>query len=180
MPERRRLTFVLVTAVPGMVPRTLAARIEAATDLHARSSEDFKADTVRWMLVNSEDVGDAVTMLSIAMLVGFGVTGVMMFMFTKENLKHYAVLSAMGATLHVLLAMICAQAALCALIGTGFGLGLSALAGRVFVMFGFPFRMLWFAPVIGGTAVVLVSVGAALFSIRSILKIQPASFLAGR
>ena len=180
LPERRRLTFVLATAAPGVDARTLATRIEAATNLRARASEDFKTDTVNWMLVNSEDVGDAITMLSIAMLVGFGVTGVMMFMFTNENLKHYAVLNAMGATTRLLLIMICAQAALCALIGTGLGLGLCALAGRVFESFDFPFRMMWFAPAVGGTAVVLVSVGAALFSMRPILKMQPASFLGGR
>jgi putative ABC transport system permease protein len=121
-----------------------------------------------------------VTMLSIAMLVGFGVTGVMMFMFTTENLKYYAVLNAMGATTRSLLTMICAQAALCALLGTGLGLGLCALAGRVFVSYDFPFRMMWFAPAVGGTAVVLVSIGAAAFSVRPLLKMQPASFLAGR
>lgn len=180
LPDRRRLTFVLVTAAPGVDAHTLAARIEAATDLRARAADDFKTDTVKWMLANSEDVGDAVTMLSIAMLVGFGVTGVMMFMFTNENLKYYAVLNAMGATTRSLLTMICSQAALCALLGTGLGLGLCVLAGQVFVNYGFPFRMMWFAPVIGGTAVLLVSIGAAAFSGRSVLKMQPASFLAGR
>jgi len=180
LPERRRLTFVLVTAAPGVSAPALAARIEAATDLRARAAVDFKADTVRWMLVNSEDVGDAVTMLSIAMLVGFGVTGVMMFMFTNENLKYYAVLNAMGASTRSLLAMICAQAAACALIGTGLGLGLCALAGRIFVSFDFPYRMMWFAPVVGGTAVLLVAVGAAAISARPILRMQPASFLSGR
>jgi len=180
LPERRRLTFVLATAAPGVDARTLATRIEAATDLRARAADDFKEDTVRWMLANSEDVGDAVTMLSIAMLVGFGVTGVMMFLFTNENLKYYAVLNAMGATTRLLLTMICAQAGLCAVIGTGLGLGLCALAGRVFEAHDFPFRMMWFAPAVGGTAVVLVSVGAALFSTRPIRKMQPASFLAGR
>ncbi len=180
LPERRRLTFVLATAAPGVDAHTLATRIEAATDLRARVSEDFKADTVKWLLVNSEDVGDAVTMLSIAMLVGFGVTGVMMFMFTSENLKYYAVLNTMGATTRLLLTMICAQAALCALIGTGLGFGLCTLAGHVFTAYHFPFRMLWFAPVVGGAAVIGVSIGAALFSMRPVLKMQPASFLSGR
>ena len=180
LPERRRLTFVLVTAAPGVDAHTLAARIEAATDLRARTSDDFKADTVHWMIANSEDVGDAVTMLSIAMLVGFGVTGVMMFMFTTENLKYYAVLNAMGATTRSLLLMISVQAILCALLGTGLGLGLCALAGRVFVSYDFPYRMMWFAPAAGGMAVVLVSIGAAALSVRPMLKMQPASFLAGR
>ena len=47
-------------------------RIEARTGFRARASDDFKADTVRWILANSEDVGDIETMLSIAILVGFG------------------------------------------------------------------------------------------------------------
>jgi putative ABC transport system permease protein len=180
LPERRRLTFVLVAALPGTAPRTLAARIEQVTGLRARASEDFKADTVRWMLRNSEDVGDAITMLTIAMLVGFGVTGVMMFMFTTENLKFYAVLNAMGATSRALLGVILVQAGLCALIGTGLGLGLCAIAGRIFGAYHFPYRMMWFAPVFGGVAVVLVTLAAAALSIWPVLKMRPASFLAGR
>ncbi len=180
LPERRRLTFVLATAAPGVDARQLAARIEATTHLRARTSDDFKTDTVLWMAENSEDVGDAVTMLSIAMLVGFGVTGVMMFMFTNENLKYYAVLNAMGATARQLLRMIFAQAAICGLLGAGLGLGLCAVVGRIVALSGFPFRMMWFAPAVGGTAVVLVSVGAAALSMRPVLKMQPTSFLAGR
>jgi len=178
--ERRRLTFVLATVVPGINPREVATRIEAVTGLHARASEDFKTDTVNWMIQNSEDVGDAITMLTIAMLVGFGVTGVMMFMFTHENLKFYAVLNAMGATSRMILSMIFAQAGLCAVVGTGLGLGLCAMAGECFDATDFPYRMMWFAPVVGGIAVVLISLVAAGFSIWPILKMRPASFLAGR
>jgi putative ABC transport system permease protein len=179
-PERNRMTFVVVTVRPNVAPADLALRIEQATGLRARSAVDFRADTIRWMVVTSEDVGDAVTMLSIAMLVGVGVTGIMMYMFTNENMKYYAVLSAMGATVRQLLAMILAQAGICGLLGTGLGLGLCALAGRAFLFYGFPFRLMWFAPVLGGAAVLLVCIGAAALSIRPVLKLQPASFLAGR
>src|SRR5262249_12363680 len=48
LPERRRLTFVLVTTAPGVTPHELATRIEARTGFRARASDDFKADTVRW------------------------------------------------------------------------------------------------------------------------------------
>jgi putative ABC transport system permease protein len=63
----------------------LAARIEQRTGLRARATEDFKADTVRWFLINSEDVGDIAAMLILAMTMGFGVTGIMLYMFTYEN-----------------------------------------------------------------------------------------------
>jgi putative ABC transport system permease protein len=63
---------------------------------------------MRWFLLNSEDVGDMASMIWIALFVGFGVTGVMLYMFTEETLGQYAVLNAMGATPHMLLGMILA------------------------------------------------------------------------
>ena len=180
LPERHRLTFVLATAAPGVAPNELAARIQARTGLKARTSDDFKADTVRWFLVNSEDVGDIGAMLSLAMSVGFGITGVMLYMFTTEALRQYAVLKAMGATSRLLLAMIFVQAGVCALLGTGLGLGLCAIIGQVAMEAEYPFRMMWFTPLIGGVMVVLVSVVAAAISVRPVLRLEPAVVFAGR
>ncbi len=180
LPERSRSTFVLVTAAPGIAARDLAARIEARTGFRARASADFEADTVRWFLANSEDVGDIETMLSIAILVGFGVTGVILYMFTTENLRQYAVLKAMGVTRRLLLAMIFAQTALCAIIGTGLGLGVCAIAGDLASASGYPFRMMWFTPVVGALMVLLVSVVSAVISLRPVLKLEPGLVFAGR
>ena len=181
LPERHRLTFVLATAAPGVSPRDLAARIHGRTGLKARSSNDFEVDTVNWFLINSEDVGDIGAMLSLAMTVGFGVTGVMLYMFTNESLKQYAVLKVMGATSKLLLAMIFVQAGLCALLGTGLGLGLCAIVGQIAVVEAdYPFRMMWFTPIVGGVMVLLVSVIAALISARPVLKLEPGKVFAGR
>src|SRR6478672_5642461 len=180
LPERHRLTFVLATGVPRVAPNELAARIEARTGLKARTADDFKADTVRWFLVNSEDVGDIGAMLSLAMSVGFGITGVMLYMFTTEALRQYAVLKTMGATSRLLLAMIFVQAGMCALLGTGLGLGLCATIGQVAMEAQYPFRMMWFTPLIGGVMVVLVSVVAAAISVRPVLRLEPAVVFAGR
>src|SRR2546427_8152263 len=181
LPERHLLTLVLASAAPGVSPRELAARIRARTGLKATSSDDFKADTVRWFLINSEDVGDIAAMLSLAMSVGFGVTGVMLYMFTTESLKQYAVLKAMGATSKLLLAMIFVQSGLCAIIGTGLGLGLCAIIGQVAVVEAdYPFRMMWFTPLLGGVMVLLVSVVAAAISARPVLKLEPGVVFAGR
>jgi putative ABC transport system permease protein len=181
LPERHLLTFVLAGAAPGVSPRELATRIQARTGLKARSSDDFKADTVLWIFINSEDVGDMASMLSIAMLVGFGVTGVMLYMFTTESLKQYAVLKTMGASSRLLITMIFVQSSVCALIGTGLGLGLCAIVGRIALMEAdYPFRMMWFTPILGGLMVMLVSVVAALISARPVLKLEPAIVFAGR
>lgn len=180
LPERRRLTFVLANAVSGVTPHDLAARIEAQTGLRARTTDDFKADTVSWFLTNSEDVGDVAAMLTVAISVGFGVTGVMLYMFTNENLRQYAVLNAMGATPRTLLGMIFVQAGLCGLLGTGLGIGLCGLAGRLAALADYPFRMMWFTPLLGGAMVVLISMVAAAFSARPVLKLQPVLVFAGR
>jgi putative ABC transport system permease protein len=180
LPERHRLTFVLATTAPGVAPNQLAARIQAQTGLKARTSDDFKADTVWWFLVNSEDVGDIGAMLSLAMSVGFGIAAVMLYMFTTEALRQYAVLKTMGATSRLLLAMIFVQAGLCAFLGTGLGLGLCAIIGQIAVEAGYPFRMMWFTPLIGSVMVMLVSVMAAAISVRPVLKLEPAVVFSGR
>lgn len=180
LPERHRLTFVLATAAPGLTPRDLAARISARTGLRARAAPDFKADTVRWFLVTSEDVGDIASMLTLAISVGFGVTGIMLYIFTTENFRQYAVLKAMGATPRLLLIMIFAQAGVCALLGTGFGLGLCGIIGQMALAAGYPFRMMWFTPLIGTAMVLLVSVVAAAISARPVIRLEPAIVFAGR
>jgi putative ABC transport system permease protein len=181
LPERHLLTFVLVKAAPGVDPTALAKRIAARTGLRARTAGQFTEDTVRWFLLNSEDVGDIASMISIAMLVGFGMTGVMLYMFTEENLKQYAVLKAMGATPRLLLAMILAQAGLCALLGTGLGLGLCAVVGQIAAAEAdYPFRMMWFTPLFGGSMVILVGLVAAAISARPVFKLDPGIVFAGR
>lgn len=70
--------------------------------------------------------------------------------------------------------MIFAQAGLCGLLGTGMGIGFCAIVGQVSAIVAhYPFRMMWFAPLVSGTEVVLVSVVAAALSARPALKLQP-------
>jgi putative ABC transport system permease protein len=113
--------------------------------------------------------------------VGFGVTGVMLYMFTEETLGQYAVLKAMGATPRMVLGMILAQAGICAFLGTGIGLGLCAVVGRIAASEAdYPFRMMWFAPLAAAGMIILVSLIAAAISARPVLKLTPASVFAGR
>jgi putative ABC transport system permease protein len=178
--ERHRLTFVLVTAQTGVSPQLLADRIAQQTGLRARTSDDFKSDTVRWYLVNSEDVGDMSAMIILAMTVGFGTTGIMLYMFTYENLKQYAVLKTMGASHRMLRLMIFVQASICALLGTSLGLGACGIAGMLVTNIEFPFRLMWFAPLLGALGVLIVSLTAAAISIRPVLRLSPGVVFAGR
>jgi putative ABC transport system permease protein len=178
--EINSLTFILVKAQPGVSADQLAKRIEQNTGMRARSAKEFKTDTVRWYLVNSEDVGDMVAMMLLAMTVGFGVAGIMLYMFTYENLKQYAVLKAMGASRQLLYKMVFAQSGICALLGSGIGIGACAIVGGLVSTIGFPFRMMWFAPILGFLGVLIVSLTAAAISIRPVLKLEPGVVFAGR
>ena len=178
--EPHRITFVMVKAAQGVDPDALAAEISRRTGLRARSRAQFVEDTVRWYLVNSEDVGDIAAMLTLAMTMGFGVTGVMLFMFTYERQAQYAVLKALGAMPATLVRMVLAQAAVCALLGTGLGLGLCGVVGEVVIALGFPFRMMWFTPVAGVLGVLIVCAAAALISVRPVIKLQPGVVFSGR
>jgi putative ABC transport system permease protein len=119
-------------------------------------------------------------MLTLAMSVGFGVTGVMLYMFTYENLRQYAVLKAMGAMHNTLLRMILVQAGVCALLGTGLGLGSCVLVGELVSRFDYPFRMMWFTPIVGILGVLIVSLTAAAISARPVMKLQPGVVFSGR
>ena len=178
--ERTTITFVLASAQPGISGEQLAQRIQQRTGFRARSSQEFKKDTVRWFLVNSEDVGDIAAMLMLAMTVGFGVTGVMLFMFTYENLTQYAVLKAMGASQRLLLTMILFQAGVCAFVGTGIGIGICAVIGEIVIHMGYPFRMMWFTPLVGTLGVLVISLIAAVLSVRPVFKLDPGVVFAGR
>jgi putative ABC transport system permease protein len=86
----------------------------------------------------------------------------------------------MGATPQLLLTMVFIQAGLCALLGTGLGLGLCALVGEIVSFAGYPFRMMWFTPLVGTVGVLTVSLTAAVISVRPVLKLEPGVVFAGR
>jgi len=178
--EKRYITFIMVRGESGISPQKLAQNISKETGLKAITSEAFKKETVRWFLINSEDVGDMLNMVILAMLVGFGVTGVMLYMFTYENIKQYAVLKAMGASNKQLTNMVFTQAFIGVIVGSGIGIGLSALLGQTVASADFPFRMMWFAPFLGFLGVLIVSITAAMISVKPVLKMEPAMVFSGR
>jgi len=171
--ENRYITFIMVKGEKNIAADLLAQNITRQTGLKAITSDAFKKETVMWYLINSEDVGDMINMVILAMLVGFGVTGVMLYMFTYENLRQYAVLKAMGASSKQLVAMVFTQALIGVIVGSGIGIGICALLGESVASADFPFRMMWFAPLLGFLGVLIVSITAAVISIRPVLSMEP-------
>jgi putative ABC transport system permease protein len=117
-------------------------------------------------------------MLVIAGCVGLGGTGVLLFLFTTDNTRYYAVLTAMGATPGLLTRVVLVQAAQVSAIGAGLGLGACAIAVRLTADAGYPFRLMWFNPIIGAFGVIMVGLVAAAVSLRPVLRLQPAQAFA--
>jgi putative ABC transport system permease protein len=86
----------------------------------------------------------------------------------------------MGAQSRTVLSMVLVQAATCALLGTGIGIGLCGFVGDLVMRMGYPFRMMWFTPIVGMVGVLLISLAAAVLSVRPILRLQPAVVFASR
>lgn len=176
--ERLRTSFVIVRAERGYDPRALARAIERRTGFNAYARDDFEAATVRWFLATSEDVGDIATMLTIAVAIGFGFTTVMLYIFTAEHLRQYAMLTALGAPASTLRRMVVAQAGTAGLLGTGIGIGLCAAGGLLATAAGLPYRMMWWALVGCAALNALACLGASLFSMRPVLRLEPARVFA--
>ncbi|WER50684.1 hypothetical protein CupriaWKF_30445 [Cupriavidus sp. WKF15] len=62
------------------------------------------------------------------------------------------------------------------MISTGLGVGLRSILGQFAVMAGFPFRIMWLTPLLGGLMVLVVSIVAAALSVRPVVKLQPVRF----
>jgi putative ABC transport system permease protein len=113
------------------------------------------------------------SMTASAMSVGTAITGLLLYMFTNENLRFYGMLMAMGTSSPKLVMMVCAQGIVAGLCGYGLGVGTSAIMGRVMAATGLPYAMVWQSLVITAAFVLVVCVLASLMSVRQALKTEP-------
>ncbi len=178
--RRKRVTFIMVRIRKGSSAAEVAREITRKTGLKAITRDRFKKETVMWYLINSEDVGDMVNMVVLAMLVGFGVTGVMLYLSTQDNMRAFALMKAMGASASVLKRVIFMQVAANALIGSGIGIGIDVVADMLIPARAFPYRLMWFAPLTGLLGVLIVSITAGLISARIIEKLEPATLFTAK
>lgn len=173
-PERNRLTFVLASVQEGHDAEEVAQRIEAATGLRARTSERFASDTAMWFIRNSEVLANIMVIVCAAAMVGFAITGLMLYMFTKENARYYATLKAIGASNLMLMRMVLTQAMLSGAVGLGIGVGACVAFGlSMNAASGFPFRVAWGTLGGVGALVIAVTACAAVISTRSVLRVEP-------
>lgn len=172
-PERNLLSFVLAGAQPGEDAAALARRISEQTGLRARTSKQFVADTFWFFIKNTDIVAHVGMMVGIGALVGFAITGLMLYLFTSENLRYYATLKAMGMADWKLGIMVLGQSLLAGVVGYGLGIGACAGIGMLMLAHEMPFEMPWIVPVIVGALNLALCTASAWLSTAKVRRLEP-------
>lgn len=173
-PERNLLSYVLVKAKPGERAEALAERIQNLTGLRARTRRQFQTDTFWYYVRTTGVVGRIAFMVGLGVVVGSAVSGLLLYVFTMDNLKYYATFKALGARNRTIVAMVMTQAGLCGALGYGLGVGLSAGLSHVISARALPYLLLWPSMAFVGVTVVLICAVSAAMSARRVLQLEPA------
>lgn len=173
---RKQITYVLVRASPGHDLGVVARAIEARTGLGAFTQPQMRARTIEFIIKETGiGINFGITVL-LGFIVGLVVAGAILYQFTLENLRNFAVLKAMGAKTRVLVAMILLQATTAGLIAFGIGVGAAGaftIASRSpdsELAAEFPWQLLLGSL---GSMLVCVSLGS-LLSLRRVIALEPA------
>jgi putative ABC transport system permease protein len=174
-PQRRSMSALLARCRPDHTAADVCERIHAETGLLALTPQQFAGRTVDHYLQRTGLLANFGTTVFLGFLVGVAIAGQTFYNFTVENLPYYGMLKAMGVTNGRLIGMIMLQAAWVGSIGFGIGVGLAAVFGEMTrgnskLVFYMPWQVL----VGTGTAILLVSMGASLISIRRVIRTEPA------
>lgn len=178
---RNQLSFLLVRTAPNYSVKEVTDRIESQTGLMALSSTEFRDKAIQYIIDNTGIPVSFGTVIALGIIVGVCVVGLMFNLFVLENLKHFAVLKAIGTSNYVLIGMVALQALVVGLVGYGFGLGAAAMffefAGRNpnFTGFYLPWQI---AIASGGVAAAIIAL-ASMVALRRVLFVEPAIVFRG-
>lgn len=179
---RERISFILVKAQPGEAVAEVAGRINGLGDMVALTSMEFVQRSIQWVLRETGiGINFGITIF-LGFAVGVALSAAIFYQFTLENLRHFAVLKAMGAGTMKLVMMVVAQAVAAAAIG--FGLGIGATAGfSLLIRYSSAQTELdsvlpWQLVVGSGAAMLLCILLASALSLRKVVTVSPARVFA--
>jgi len=179
--ERKQLSYVLAQPVAGVTPEELCARITNATGLRARTTSQFRWDSVRYYLKNTGIPVNFGITITIALIVGTVVAGQTFYLFTVDNLRQFGTLKAMGVSNAKLIGMILLQALLVGAIGFALGTAMGATFFEIFrhKVATRALVLMWQSVAITGACMFFVVLLASLLSIRRVLVLEAATVFRG-
>lgn len=172
---RESISYILVQVKPGADPAMVKRSINELGDVLALSTTEFRARTIEFVvLATGIGVNFAIT-IALGFVVGLLLSASIFYQFTLENLRHFAVLKAMGAGSGTLVWMILLQALVVGVVGFGIGTGAAgafALINRRFegdLATYFPWQLL-----VGSFVTTLLTIFlASMLSIRRVVRVSP-------
>jgi putative ABC transport system permease protein len=173
---REQIPFILVKAQPGADVATVAREITERTGLGAYTAREMVAKSTRFILTQTGIGINFGTTVLLGFIVGLAVTAAIFYQFTLENLRHFAVLKAMGTHTGILVRMVMLQAITVGAIGFGIGAGLAglfSLQGRRPGAELAPYLPWQLLLVCMAGMLVCITVGS-LLSIRKVIRLEPA------
>lgn len=173
---RHKLSYVLVGIKQGAQLLQVQKAIDTIPDIGAYTPDEMRWRTVRFIMSETGiGINFGITVF-LGFVVGLVVSAAILYQFTIDNLRNFAVLKAMGARRRTLIGMILLQSVTVGLVGFGIGVGgagLFSLAGRkpgAELAVYFPWQLMIVALV---AMIMCVSIGS-LLSLSRVLRLEPA------
>lgn len=173
---RNKISYVLVGAREDVPVSVVKERIDALPDLKALTPMQLRMQTINFIMKETGiGINFGIT-VTLGIIVGLTVSAAIFYQFTLENIRHFAVLKAMGCTNWTLTGMVLVQALVIGVVSFGIGVGgagLFSLGARkpgAELAAYFPWQMLVVA--MGGTLLCLSA--GSLLSLRRVLRLDPA------
>jgi putative ABC transport system permease protein len=175
--ERKQLSYVIAKPVAGVTPEQLCARIEKATGLRARTTDQFRWDCIRYYLRNTGIPVNFGITIFIALVVGTVVAGQTFYLFTIDNLRQFGTLKAIGVADRTLVGMILLQGFMAGAIGFAIGTGMEVTFVEIFLrkLATRGLIVLWQNVAITAGCILFVVVVASWLSIRRVLRLEAAA-----
>jgi putative ABC transport system permease protein len=177
---REAISYVLVRAKAGASLARVQDAINALGDVQALTRDQFRFRTKQFVIVATGiGINFGITIL-LGFVVGLLLSASIFYQFTIENLRHFAVLKAMGATSASLLGMVMLQALIVGVIGYGIGAGaagafaIAAQKAESELQVLFPWQLL-----VGSFIATLITILlGSLISVRRVLRVSAGAVFA--
>ena len=178
---RNQMSFVLAKSEDGKTADEVSQAIHERTGLQSLTASEFRDRAIQYVIDNTGIPVSFGTVIALGVLVGVCVVGLMFNLFVLENLRHFAVLKAIGTRNGKLILMVLLQASVVGFVGFSLGLFGAAFffesAGRNSNFAGF--YLPWQIGVISGVVAAAIICLASLVALRRLLFVDPAVVFRG-
>jgi putative ABC transport system permease protein len=172
---REPIAYILVKIKDGAETGDVQQRINELGDVIALTTEEFRSRSIRFITVATGiGVNFGITIL-LGFVVGLLLSASIFYQFISENMRHFAVLKALGATNLTLVGMVLLMAVILGAVGYGIGVGVAGIFAIISertkseLQVVFPWQLL-----IGSFLATQLTIAlGSVLSIRKVMRVSP-------